>query len=135
MAARKTSKAKPNHNKEFFEALRLMEEERGIPREFIADKIAEAIVVAARKDYGGNDIVSCVIDTEKEIFSVTARKTIVDEVTDPYTEISKEDAAAIDPPRRTPEEYTLEYLKLHGTAARPSTQKDAPGAAARQDRP
>ena len=82
MAARKTSKAKPNHNKEFFEALRLMEEERGIPREFIADKIAEAIVVAARKDYGGNDIVSCVIDTEKEIFSVTARKTIVDEVTD-----------------------------------------------------
>ena len=35
--------------------------------------------MAARKDYGGNDIVSCVIDTEKEIFSVTARKTIVDE--------------------------------------------------------
>lgn len=53
--------------------------------------------MAARKDYGGNDIVSCVIDAEKEIFSVTARKTIVDEVTDPYTEISKEDAAAIDP--------------------------------------
>ena len=79
------------------EALKLMEEERGIPREFIADKIAEAIVVAARKDYGGSDIVSCVIDTEKEIFNVTARKTIVDEVTNRYTEISKEDAAAIDP--------------------------------------
>ena len=29
MAARKTSKAKPNHNKEFFEALRLMEEGKG----------------------------------------------------------------------------------------------------------
>ena len=97
MAARKTSKAKTDNNKEFFEALRLMEEERGIPREFIAEKIADAITVAARKDYGGEDIVSCVIDTEKEIFSVTARKTIVDEVTDPYTEISKEDAAAIDP--------------------------------------
>ena len=52
MAARKTSKAKTDNNKEFFEALKLMEEERGIPREFIADKIAEAIVVAARKDYG-----------------------------------------------------------------------------------
>ena len=58
MAARKTSKAKTDNNKEFFEALKLMEEERGIPREFIADKIAEAIVVAARKDYGGSDIVS-----------------------------------------------------------------------------
>ena len=97
MAARKTSKAKTDNNKEFFEALKLMEEERGIPREFIADKIAEAIVVAARKDYGGSDIVSCVIDTEKEIFSVTARKTVVDEVMDPYTEISKEDAVKIDP--------------------------------------
>lgn len=81
---------------EFFEALRLMEEERGIPQQFIAEKIAEAIVVAARKDYGGSDIVSCVIDTEKKIFSVTAKKEIVDEVEDPYTQISKEDAAKID---------------------------------------
>lgn len=94
--SRKASKAK-NDYKEFFEALRLMEEERGIPKEFIAEKIAEAIVVAARKDYGGSDIVSCVIDTEKEIFSVTARKTIVDEVEDRFTQISKEDAAIIDP--------------------------------------
>ena len=82
---------------EFFAALKLMEEERGIPKEFIAQKIADAIVVAARKDYGGNEIVSCVIDCEKEIFSVTARKTVVDDVLDPFTEISKEDAAAIDP--------------------------------------
>ena len=39
-STRKASKAK-NDNKEFFEALRLMEEERGIPKEFIAEKIAE----------------------------------------------------------------------------------------------
>ena len=45
--------------KEFFEALRIMEQERGIPCEFIAQKIAEAITVAARKDYGGSDIVVC----------------------------------------------------------------------------
>lgn len=95
-ASRKASKTK-NNNREFFDALKLMEEERGIPAEFIAEKISEAIVVAARKDFGGNDIVSCVIDPEKEIFNVTARKTVVDEVDDPYTEISKEDASAIDP--------------------------------------
>lgn len=95
-ASRKASKTK-NNNREFFDALKLMEEERGIPAEFIAEKISEAIVVAARKDFGGNDIVSCVIDPEKEIFNVTARKTVVDAVTDPYTEISKEDASAIDP--------------------------------------
>lgn len=134
MAARKTSKAKPNHNKEFFEALRLMEEERGIPREFIADKIAEAIVVAARKDYGGNDIVSCVIDTEKEIFSVTARKTIVDEVTDPYTEISKEDAAAIDPASLEHGfiDIKLDPRKFGRVVAQNSKNKFPPGACARR---
>ncbi len=97
MARQKKVTKKENNNAEFFEALRLMEEERGIPQQFIAEKIADAIVVAARKDYGGNEIVSCVIDPEKKIFTVTARKTVVDEVLDPYTEISKEAAAEIDP--------------------------------------
>ena len=93
---RMTAKEKKDQ-KEFFEALKQMEEERGIPCEFIVDKISEAITVAARKDYGGNDIVSCVIDMEKEIFTVTARKEIVDEVENPYTQISRDDAADIDP--------------------------------------
>ncbi len=97
MAKVKMTAKEKKDNKEFFEALRLMEEERGIPREFIAEKIADAIAVAARKDYGGNDIVSCNIDTEKEIFTVMARKEIVDEVENPFTQISKEEAAAIDP--------------------------------------
>ncbi len=96
MAKQKKQK-KTDNTAEFFTALALMEEERGIPKEFIAEKIADAIVVAARKDYGGNEIVSCVIDCENQIFSVTARKTVVEEVLDPYTEISREDAAAIDP--------------------------------------
>lgn len=96
MARAKKVTKKENDNSEFFEALRLMEEERGIPQKFIAEKFADAIIVAARKDYGGNDIVSCVIDPENKIFTVSARKTVVDEVTDPYTEISKEAAVAID---------------------------------------
>ncbi len=95
MAKRLTAKEKKDA-KELFEALRLMEEERGIPKEFIAEKIADAIVVAARKDFGGNEIVSCIIDTEKEIFSVFARKTVVETVENPFTEISVEDALSID---------------------------------------
>ena len=97
MAKTKMTAKEKKDNKEFFTALRLMAQERDIPEEFIADKIAEAIVVAARKDYGGNDIVSCIIDPEKEIFSVVARKEIVDEVENIYTQILREDAAAIDP--------------------------------------
>ncbi len=96
MARVKMTAKEKKSNKEFFEALKLMGQERGIPCEFIADKISEAITVAARKDYGGNDIVSCIIDIENEVFSVTARKEIVDEIENPYTQISREDAMAID---------------------------------------
>lgn len=97
MAKGRKSVKKEMDYKEFFEALKLMEEERGIPQKFIAEKIAEAIVVAARKDYGGDDIVSCVIDTENKVFSVTARKEIVEEVENPFTQITREEAAKIDP--------------------------------------
>ena len=97
MARVKMTAKEKKDNKEFFAALRLMEQEKGVPCEFIADKIAEAITVAARKDYGGNDIVSCKIDMENEIFLVYARKEIVDVIENPYTQISREDAMAIDP--------------------------------------
>lgn len=82
--------------KEFFEALKIMEEERGVPQEYLADKIANAIVVALRKDYGTGDNVICTIDPEKMIFSVVVRKQIVDEVTDTYSEITRDEAIAID---------------------------------------
>ena len=97
MAKAKMTAKEKKDNKELFEAIRFMEQEKGVPGEFIAEKISEAITTAARKDYGGNDIVSCVIDLEKEMFLVTARKEIVDEVENPYTQISRDDAAAIDP--------------------------------------
>ena len=47
MARAKKVTKKENDYGEFFEALRMMEEERGIPQKFIAEKIADAIVVAA----------------------------------------------------------------------------------------
>ena len=97
MAKAKMTAKEKKDNKEFFEALKQMEEEKGIPAEFIAEKIADAIIVAARKDYGNQDIVSCVIDIENEVFQVTARKEVVDEVENPFTQISKEDAMAINP--------------------------------------
>ncbi|MBQ0083524.1 MAG: transcription termination/antitermination protein NusA [Clostridiales bacterium] len=81
--------------KEFFAALKMMEEEKGVPQEFLAEKIANAIVVALRKDYGGRDIVTCTIDPKKMVFAVTVRKEIVDEVTDPVSQILKEEAVAL----------------------------------------
>ncbi len=82
--------------KEFFAALKFMEEEREIPQKYLAEKIANAIIVALRKDYGNEEVVSCVIDTEKMVFSVSVRKTVVEEITNPMTEITAEDALKID---------------------------------------
>ncbi len=96
MAKIKLTAKEKKDNKEFFEALRLMAAERGISEEFIADKFSEAIIVAARKDFGNSDIVTCTIDPEQELFLVTARKEIVEQVENPFTQISVEDAKAID---------------------------------------
>ena len=46
-------------NKEFFEAVQMLEKEKGIPAEYLYEKIQNAIIVALRKDYNGKDVVSC----------------------------------------------------------------------------
>lgn len=81
-------------NKEFFEALRLMEEEKGIESGYLAEKISTAIVTALKKDYGGRDVVFCEIDTDKQSMKVYVRKMVVDEVTDIHSEITPDQAAS-----------------------------------------
>ena len=80
-------------NNEFFEALALMEKEKGIPAEYIAEKISSAIVVSVKKDYGSKDIVFCDIDCDKRTFNVYVRKTVVEEIEDPDTELLVEAAS------------------------------------------
>ncbi len=82
-------------NKEFFEAVAMMEKEKGVPAEFLYEKISNAIVVAVRKDYGGKDVVSCEIDPEKSEMNVYYCRTVVENVEDPDAEISLEDAQQI----------------------------------------
>ncbi|MBQ1284684.1 MAG: transcription termination/antitermination protein NusA [Clostridia bacterium] len=75
------------NSNEFFEAISLMEKEKGIPANYLAEKIASAIVVSVKKDYNGKDCVFCNIDCEKRIFEVYVKKTVVDEIEDPQTEL------------------------------------------------
>ncbi len=83
-------------NSEFFEAVKLLEKEKGIPAEYLYDKIKSAIVVAVKHDYNGKDIVYCEIDPEKQIVDVCVHKNVVTEVTDPDTEILIDDARKYD---------------------------------------
>ena len=89
-----TAKSVKNQSKEFFEALKYMEAEKGIPAEYIAEKITAAIELALRKDYGTTENITCTIDCENEIFKVVLRKDIVDEVEDPRTQILRDEAKA-----------------------------------------
>lgn len=82
-------------NKEFFEAVRLLVEEKDIPVDYLYEKIAAAIVVAAKHNYGGKDIVHCDIDPEKEKIKVYVTKNVVEEIEDPDTDILLEDAQKI----------------------------------------
>lgn len=84
-------------NKEFFEALDTIEKERGIKKEVLLEKITKAMEVAVEKDLGIEGNVSVLVDSEKQNFAVSVVKTVVEEVEDPDTEITLEEAKKIKP--------------------------------------
>ncbi len=79
-------------NKEFFEAVALMEKEKGIQAEYLYEKISEAIVKAVRKDYNNKDVVACDINPEAQTMRVYIHLNIVEELEDWDTDILVEDA-------------------------------------------
>ena len=82
-------------SKEFFEAVRMLESEKGIPAEYLYERISAAIIVAAKHNYGGKDIVHCDIDPEKEKIKVYVTKNVVEKVEDPDTDLTLEEAQKI----------------------------------------
>ena len=83
-------------NSEIFEALGMLEKERGIPVDFMIDRIKKAIVTACKSSYGNDD---CVIniDQAKSIFEVYINKTVVEDIQNKGKEILLEKARSIDP--------------------------------------
>lgn len=81
---------------EFFEALRLLAKEKGLDMDYLTEKIEAAIVVAVKKDFGGKDNIIVTMDPDKGEFSVSLRKTVVDEVVDPDEEILLDRALCYD---------------------------------------
>ena len=83
-------------NTEFFEALTLLEKEKGIPADYLLEKIKAAIAIAVKRDYGGSENGLVEIDPEKGKFQVAIRKTVVEAVENPNTEILLNDAYKYD---------------------------------------
>ena len=82
-------------NKEFFVALELLEKEKGIPKEYMMEKIEAALLSALKKEYGSSTLMRVAIDPVKEDVKVYLQKEVVEEVTNPQCQISLEDAKAI----------------------------------------
>lgn len=74
-------------NAEFFEALSLLEKEKGISVEYLCEKIENAITIAIRRDYVGTEDVKVIIDPTTRTFDVAIRKLVVSEVEDPANQI------------------------------------------------
>ena len=82
-------------NSEFFDAIEEIEKEKGIPRSFMYDKIRQAMLAAYRRDNPETDNVEIILDEDKKKIEMVVHKTVVDEVTDPNTEILPDAAKKI----------------------------------------
>lgn len=82
-------------NTEFFNALELLEKEKGIPQAYMFEKIEAALASALKKEYGNNTNVRVHIDPAKKDLRVYQQKEVVEEVEDPTSQISLADAKAI----------------------------------------
>ena len=80
------------NNSEFFEALRLLEKEKGIPIEYLLEKIKNAILIAIRRDGEECEDPVVEIDHESGRFYVAFRKRVVEVVEDSANEILLEGA-------------------------------------------
>ena len=80
---------------EIFAALELLEKERGIPQDFMMGKIIQALTAAYKKDHEGVENVIVDVDEDKHDLRMYVQKEIVEEVENPGSQISLEDARAM----------------------------------------
>ncbi|MGI6727873.1 MAG: transcription termination factor NusA [Anaerovoracaceae bacterium] len=84
-------------NKEFILAIEELEKEKEISKDLLVEAIESALVSAYKKNYGTSQNVRVNVDRETGDINVFMRKDVVEEVLDPFIEVSLEDAKAIDP--------------------------------------
>ena len=83
-------------NSEIFAALKQLEKERGIPTDYMVEKITQALVAAYKKDRDGyTDNVFVTLD--EDALHMYAQKEVVDDVISPQTEVTLDAARKIDP--------------------------------------
>ena len=95
---RKNAKAQKSNEldgAEFFTAIGLIEQEKGIPKGYMLEKITQALVTAYKRDHEGvGDNVSVEADEKAGTVRMFVKKDVVETVDNPCTEMSLEEARA-----------------------------------------
>ena len=80
-------------NAEFFAAIEEIEREKGIPSEYMIEKINQALLAAFKKDNPGcAENITITVDEKKKKIEMTLQKRVVDDVYDPDIEILLDEA-------------------------------------------
>ncbi|MDD6213408.1 MAG: transcription termination factor NusA [Clostridiales bacterium] len=82
-------------NKELLDALNVLEKEKDISKETLLEAIENSLLTACKNHFGKADNVKVCIDHETCEYELYAELTVVEEVEDPVSQISLEDARAI----------------------------------------
>ncbi len=78
-------------NTEFFTALDMLEKEKGIPCEYMLERVEAALVSAYKREIGGNNV-RVILDSQKKEVHVFQQLEIVENVENPNTQITLEEA-------------------------------------------
>lgn len=78
-------------NNEFFTALELLEKEKGIPKEYMLERVEAALISAYKREIGGTNV-RIHIDPVKKDVKIYQQMDIVEVVEDPQTQITLEAA-------------------------------------------
>lgn len=85
-------------NAEFFDALDQLEAERGISVDYMLERVGQALITAYKRDNAGmTDNVYVEPDKEEKTIHMYVRKTVVDDVYEPYEELSVDEAREYKP--------------------------------------
>ena len=84
-------------NNEFFDAIEALEKERGIPKEYMLERVEAALVTAYKRESGGQINTRVELDPKAKTIRMFKQLSVVEDVEDPKNEITLEEANKISP--------------------------------------
>lgn len=84
-------------NKELLNAIAFLSKEKGVSTDVICDSLEAVLITAYKKEPEANPVADVELNRETGDYRIVAAQTVVDEVENPYSEISLEDARKINP--------------------------------------